>query len=110
MADVKISQLTEQTAPAAATTFVPVVTSDPGNRKVSIQNVVKAGIAAGGVGLSSVATSGSYTDLSNTPASPAISTLTDVDATGVADGTILRYSTSKWRPYPDTNVTDGGNW
>lgn len=110
MADLKISQLTQQTAPPAATTFVPVVNDALANRKVSLQDVVKAGISAGGVGLSAVAVSGSYADLSNTPAAPAISTLTDVNATGVTDGTVLRYSSTKWQPYAEANLCDGGNF
>lgn len=35
---------------------------------------------------------------------------TDVQLSSVADGDVLRYSSSKWRNYADTNLTDGGNF
>jgi hypothetical protein len=90
-----------------------VVATDLTNRKVSLQNVVKAGITAGGVGLSTVATSGSYADLTGVPATPAISNLSDVDVSNIANGTVLRYSTtvSKWQAFPETDLSvDGGNF
>jgi hypothetical protein len=36
--------------------------------------------------------------------------LTDTAISSVAEGDVLRYSSSKWRNYPDTSITDGGNW
>jgi hypothetical protein len=42
------------------------------NSRVTIQNVVKAGVSAGGVGLASVATTGSYNDLIGAPSPDSI--------------------------------------
>jgi hypothetical protein len=39
-----------------------------------------------------------------------LSQLTDTQISSVTDGDVLRYSSSKWRNYPDTSITDGGNW
>jgi len=39
-----------------------------------------------------------------------LSQLTDTQISSVAEGDVLRYSSSKWRNYPDTSITDGGNW
>jgi hypothetical protein len=37
--------------------------------------------------------------------------LTDTQISGIADGDVLRYSSSKWRNYPETNITfDAGNF
>jgi hypothetical protein len=36
--------------------------------------------------------------------------LTDTAISSVAEGDVLRYSSSKWRNYPDASITDGGNW
>jgi len=36
--------------------------------------------------------------------------LTDTAINSIAEGDVLRYSSSKWRNYPDTSITDGGNW
>jgi len=109
MPDLKISQLTDQAAPPAASTFVPVVNDILENRRVSLTNIVKAGISGGGVGLSTVASTGAYADLSGKP-TQALSAQTDVTTVGVVDGDVLRYSTALWRPYPDTLLTDGGNF
>lgn len=109
MPDLKISQLTDQAAPPAATTFVPVVNDALENRRVSLTNVVKAGISAGSVGLSAVATSGNYSDLSGKP-TIAVSGLSDASVAGVIDGDVLRYSSAAWRNYPEEFLTDGGNW
>lgn len=71
MPNQKISELTNNATPDAAASSVPIVRQTAPatyvNEKVTIANVVKAGVAAGGVGLSTVAVSGSYTDLTNTP-------------------------------------------
>lgn len=71
MPNQRISELTTNAAPDAAASSVPIVRQTAPatfvNERVTIANVVKAGVSAGGIGLSTVATSGSYTDLSNTP-------------------------------------------
>lgn len=71
MPNQRISELTNNVAPSATASAVPIVRETAPsifvNEKVTIANVVKAGVAAGGVGLSTVATSGSFNDLSNIP-------------------------------------------
>ena len=39
-----------------------------------------------------------------------LSQLTDTAISSVAEGDVLRYSSNKWRNYPDTSITDGGNF
>ena len=58
----------------------------------------KVSVAAGDVsGLSTVATSGSYADLSNKPTIPsAINDLSDVTITGASSGEVIRYNGSAW--------------
>lgn len=43
-------------------------------------------------------------------AGTALETASDVALSSVAEGDVLRYSTSKWRNYADKNLTDGGNF
>ena len=43
-------------------------------------------------------------------ASIAIGDATDVAFDGLTDGDVLRYSSSKWRNYAETQLTDGGNF
>lgn len=40
----------------------------------------------------------------------ALSSASDVVLSSVAEGDVLRYSSSKWRNYSETNLVDGGNW
>jgi hypothetical protein len=70
MADKKISELTLDPNPPASAQ-VPV-RDGATNSRVTIQNVVKAGVSAGGVGLASVATTGSYNDLIGAPSPDSI--------------------------------------
>lgn len=51
--------------------------------------------ASGGVGPQGITTLGSATD---------------VQITSVAEGDVLRYSSSKWRNYAENQLTDGGNF
>ena len=71
MPNQRISELANNAAPDAAASSVPIVRQTAPatfvNERVTLANVVKAGVSAGGVGLSAVATSGSYTDLLNQP-------------------------------------------
>jgi hypothetical protein len=40
-----------------------------------------------------------------------LSDLTDIQISSVADGDVLRYSSSKWRNYPESNlIFDAGNF
>lgn len=39
-----------------------------------------------------------------------ISNASDVATSGTTDGDVLRYSSGKWRNYPEANLVDGGNW
>ena len=41
---------------------------------------------------------------------PNLSQALDVQLSSVTDGDVLRYSSSKWRNYAETQLTDGGNW
>lgn len=43
-------------------------------------------------------------------AGTALESASDVALAGVAEGDVLRYSSSKWRNYADANLTDGGNF
>lgn len=36
--------------------------------------------------------------------------LQDVQLVGLADGDVLRYSSTKWRNAAEESITDGGNW
>lgn len=41
----------------------------------------------------------------------ALSDLTDIQISSVAEGDVLRYSSSKWRNYPESNlIFDAGNF
>jgi len=39
-----------------------------------------------------------------------IGSATDVELASLTDGDVLRYSSSKWRNYAETQLTDGGNF
>lgn len=39
-----------------------------------------------------------------------IASASDAAISGLADGDVLRYSSSKWRNYAETQLTDGGNF
>lgn len=39
-----------------------------------------------------------------------IGSASDAAISGLADGDLLRYSSSKWRNYAETQLTDGGNF
>jgi hypothetical protein len=43
-------------------------------------------------------------------AGAALQSASDVALSGVSEGDVLRYSSSKWRNYADANLTDGGNF
>ena len=45
------------------------------------------------------------------PPGNALSAASDVQLSGVADGDVLRYSNSKWRNFPESNIViDGSNF
>lgn len=44
------------------------------------------------------------------PGATSISAASDVELQGIADGDVLRYSSNRWRNYPDANLVDGGNF
>lgn len=48
------------------------------------------------------------------PAGPAgvttIAAAGDVAFSETSDGDVIRYSSGKWRNYPEQNLVDGGNW
>lgn len=39
-----------------------------------------------------------------------LSGASDAVISSAADGDVLRYSSGKWRNYPEANLVDGGNW
>lgn len=39
-----------------------------------------------------------------------IASATDAEISGLADGDVLRYSSSKWRNYPQDQLLDAGNF
>lgn len=39
-----------------------------------------------------------------------IDAASDVEITNKADGDLLRWSSGKWRNYPESSVVDGGNF
>jgi hypothetical protein len=39
-----------------------------------------------------------------------LSGASDVAMNSTADGDVLRYSSGKWRNYPEVDLVDGGNW
>lgn len=41
---------------------------------------------------------------------PNLSQALDVQLSSPTDGDVLRYSSSRWRNYAETQLTDGGNW
>lgn len=93
MSNKKLSQLPDNAAPNADGTSVAAVTASTTggvttytNQIVTVRNLVKAGVQAGGVGLATVATTGSYTNLTNVPAtfppSSHTHTLSDVTNAG----------------------------
>lgn len=58
--------------------------------------------------LSSVATSGSYNDLTNVPTIPtALGTLSDVSTAGASTGQVLKYDGSSWSPAEDDTSSGG---
>lgn len=68
MAQIKVSQLTEDTAPTSDDFVLAVDNATHASKKVTMGNIVrKAG------GLSPVATSGAYSDLSGKPTIPTVS-------------------------------------
>lgn len=44
------------------------------------------------------------------PATANIGELLDVELDGVEAGNVLRYGNGKWRNYPESDITDGGNF
>jgi len=45
------------------------------------------------------------------PPGNALSAASDVQLSGVADGDVLRYSSNKWRNFPESNIViDGSNF
>lgn len=42
--------------------------------------------------------------------SPSVASSTDVEIDGLADGDVLRYSSNKWRNYPQDDLLDAGNF
>lgn len=87
---------------SASVTAQPITAtvSGTGDISASVVSTVVTASASGGIGPQGA--SGAAGGL--------LSQLTDTQISGLAAGDVLRYSGSKWQNYPETNVTDGGNW
>jgi len=84
-------------------------TSDT-NKPVSSATQTALDAKATSSSLSTVATSGSYADLSNTPSIPTgISDLSDVATAGATSGQVLKYNGSNWIPGTDVGGAGAGS-
>jgi len=77
-----------------------------------IAATVQGNQIVGAVGSSLVITSAAGGIGPQGPQGPAasIAQASDVALTSVADGDVLRYSNSRWRNYPERDITDGGHF
>lgn len=79
----------------------PISATVSGNRIISsMGSSLVVTSAAGGVGPQGP---------QGTPGT-ALSSASDVSLTSVADGDLLRYSTGRWRNFPQNQLLDGGNF
>ncbi len=89
------------------------VTSSPITATASASSVAAA-VSSSSVTASASGGVGPQGPIGNTGASGGgatqMSELSDVLFTSLAANDVLRYSASKWRNYPETSVTDGGNF
>lgn len=87
------------------------VSTQPVSARVSGSTVV-ARVPAASAGTATV-TGGAGPQGAAGPQGPpgdALSQASDVQIASIAEGDVLRYSSSKWRNYPEANLVDGGNW
>lgn len=87
------------------------VSTQPVSATVS-GNTVVARVPAATAGTATVTGSGGPAGVAGPQGPPgnALSQAGDVELTAVADGDVIRYSSNKWRNYPEANLVDGGNW
>lgn len=88
------------------------VTSSPITATASASSVTAA-VSSSSVTASAAGGVGPQGPIGNTGAgggATQMSELSDVLFTSLAANDVLRYSSSKWRNYPETSVTDGGNF
>jgi hypothetical protein len=87
---------------SASVTAQPITASVSGGAiSASVSSTVVTASASGGVG-----PQGDKGD-----AAGLLTQLTDTAISSVADGDVLRYSSSKWRNYAESNITfDAGNF
>lgn len=87
---------------SASVTAQPITATVSGTDTIaaSVGSTVISASASGGIG-----PQGSSGD-----AAGLLSQLTDTQISGPAEGDVLRYSSSKWRNYPEANILDGGNF
>ena len=88
------------------------VTSSPITATASASSVTAA-VSSSSVTASASGGVGPQGPIGNTGAgggATQMSELSDVLFTSLAANDVLRYSTSKWRNYPDKEITDGGNF
>jgi hypothetical protein len=87
---------------SASVTAQPITASVSGGEiSASVSSTVVTASASGGVGPQGP---------SGTAGGP-LSDLSDAQIASLTDGDVLRYSSSKWRNYPESNITfDAGNF
>jgi len=82
--------------------------------QASVQSSPQITASVSGGGISATVSGGGVTANVSGGFGPAgvttISNASDVATSGTTDGDVLRYSSGKWRNYPELNLVDGGNW
>ena len=96
--------MTQQITATVSSQPITATVSGSGNISASVGSSVVAASIGGGIG-----PQGPAGPLG--PPGTALSAASDVQLSGVADGDVLRYSNSKWRNYPESDIViDGQNF
>ena len=87
---------------SASVTSQPITATVTGSSAISanVGSTVVTAFASGGIGPQG----------SSGAAGGLLSQLTDTQISGPAEGDVLRYSSSRWRNYPEADILDGGNF
>lgn len=93
---------------------MPIVANVTQNQITATVGETQIGVSVGTPSPIGVTVSGVGQQGPTGPTGPAGSTtlaaLTDVELAEAANGDVLRYSSNRWRNYPELNLTDGGNY
>lgn len=84
------------------------VTAQPITATVTSTETISASV--GSTVISASASGGIGPQGEKGDAAGVLTQLSDTQISGLAEGDVLRYSSNKWRNYPDANIVDGGNW